>query len=256
MNAVLKKSNGDPSVAVVVPVYRPDLTPSELVSLRQCIQVLSNYPVIIVKPEKMVLGDDFAAFPALRQLSFPDEYFNGIDAYNRLLTSVGFYEKFQSYQYILICQLDAYVFRDELLEWCAKGYDYVGAPSLHQPQFDSLGPGGGKEFAKALSDKRVVLNGGFSLRKVDAFIRYLKIYHFFYPEWKGNEDMLFSQEATRLIPMKLFLKLPSWQEALHFAFEKSPAATYELTNRQLPFACHAWERYDPAFWSDYIAVNQ
>ncbi|CAG5071892.1 hypothetical protein DYBT9623_03868 [Dyadobacter sp. CECT 9623] len=252
----MKIGQENASVAIVVPVYRPDLTPNELISLKQCIQVLSNYPIIIVKPEKMELGSDFNAFPSIQQVSFPDDYFNGIDAYNRLLTSLTFYERFLSYQYILICQLDAYVFRDELAVWCKKGYDYIGAPSLHQPKYDALGPDSKKEFADALSANRVVLNGGFSLRRVEAFIRYLKIYNFFYPQWKGNEDMLFSQEATRLIPMKLFLKLPAWEEALQFAFEKSPAATYELTNHQLPFACHAWERYDPAFWSGFISVNQ
>ena len=76
-------------------------------------------------------------------------------------------------------------------------------------------------------------------------IRYLKIYNFFYPAWKGNEDMLFSGEATRLLPMKPFIKLPTWQKALRFAFEKSPAASYELTDHRLPFGCHAGERYAP-----------
>jgi len=82
----------------------------------------------------------------------------------------------------------------------------------------------------------------------------LKIYNRFYPTWKGNEDMLFSLEATRLIPMKLFIRLPTWQQALRFAFEKSPAASYELTDHALPFGCHAWERYDPAFWQKFIEV--
>ena len=252
----MKIGQEDSSVAILVPVYRPDLKPNELISLRQCIQVLSNYPIIIVKPETLQLGSDFDSFPSVQQVSFSDEYFDGIDAYNRLLTSVSFYERFLSYQYILIYQLDAYVFRDELADWCKKGFDYVGAPSLHQPQFDALGRDAEKRFAEALSTNRVVFNGGLSLRKVARFISYLKIYNFFYPEWKGNEDMLFSQEATRLIPMKLFMKLPSWQEALDFAFEKSPAATYELTGHRLPFACHAWERYDPKFWSSFIPSNQ
>ena len=31
---------------------------------------------------------------------------------------------------MLIYQLDAYVFKDELLNWANKGYDYIGAPWL------------------------------------------------------------------------------------------------------------------------------
>ncbi|SDG02505.1 hypothetical protein SAMN04487996_114165 [Dyadobacter soli] len=243
-------------VAVVIPVYQADLTDAERASLRQCMHVLGNYPVIVVKPESLDLSAFQKEYPSLTFQSFDNSFFKGVDAYNRLMVSIDFYKTFTAYEYMLIYQLDAFVFRDELKEWCAKGYDYIGAPSLHQPEFDSLPAASAQEFANALSTRRVVLNGGLSLRRIPSILRYLKIYNTFYPAWKGNEDMLFCQEATRLKPMKLFMKLPDWQEALRFAFEKSPAATYELTNHQLPFACHAWERYDPAFWAPFMAVNQ
>lgn len=244
------------SVAVVIPVYQPFLTKNEELSLRQCMKVLAGYPVKIVKPRSLNVDFIISKYPSIELISFDDAYFEGIDAYNNLLISIKFYKTFLSYEYILLYQLDAFVFRDELRQWCQKGYDYIGAPSFHHKEFDALPAESGKVFADALSSRRFVLNGGLSLRRIPAFIRYLNIFNTFYPSWKGNEDMLFSQEATRLIPMKLFMKLPSWQEALRFSFEKSPAATYQLTNRQLPFACHAWERYDPDFWADFIPVNQ
>ena len=243
-------------VAVVIPVYQANMTDAEQMSLRQCMAVLGNYPVIVVKPAGLDLSALQQQYPALRVQSFANSYFAGVDAYNRLMVSIDFYKAFDAYQYILIYQLDAFVFRDELEEWCAKGYDYVGAPSLHMPEFDTISAEAAEDFADALSSHRVVLNGGLSLRKIAAFLRYLKIYNLFYPSWKGNEDMLFCQEATRLKPMKIFMTLPEWREALRFSFEKSPAASYELTNHQLPFACHAWERYDPAFWIPFIPVNQ
>lgn len=217
--------------------------------------VLQDYPVKIFKPRSLNLDHLKEEYPVLDLIAFDDMHFTGIDAYNKLLISIEFYRSFLPYEYMLIYQLDAFVFRDELLQWCRKGYDYIGAPSLHQTEFDALPASSGKEFAEALSSRRYVLNGGLSLRRIPAFIRYLNIYNRFYPAWAGNEDMLFSQEATRLFPMKLFLKLPSWQEALRFSFEKSPAATFELTNHGLPFACHAWERYDPQFWKSYIPVK-
>ncbi|MCF2445782.1 hypothetical protein L0657_17610 [Dyadobacter sp. CY345] len=242
----------EPSAAIVIPVYKSELTYSEKLSLWQCMKVLSKFPVIIVKPESLDLPEIKQEYPAIRFKSFDDLYFKGIDAYNELMISANFYKTFADFDYILIYQLDAYVFKDELIDWCRKGYDYIGAPSLHREEFDTLSSGEKDTFANALSNNRFVLNGGLSLRKISSFLRYLKIYNTFYPAWLGNEDMLFSQEATRLIPMKLFLKLPTWQEALHFSFEKSPAATYEITNHQLPFACHAWERYDPEFWASFI----
>ncbi|MGV3599602.1 MAG: DUF5672 family protein [Dyadobacter fermentans] len=243
-------------VAVVIPVYQANLTEAEQMSLRQCMNVLGNYPVVIVKPAGLDLSAFQQQYPLLTFQSFDNSFFTGVDAYNRLMVSIDFYKTFTAYEYILIYQLDAFVFRDELKAWCAKGYDYIGAPSLHRPEFDIIPAEAAQDFAHALSTHRVVLNGGLSLRKISSFLRYLKIYNTFYPAWKGNEDMLFCQEATRLKPMKLFMKLPEWREALHFAFEKSPAASFELTNHRLPFACHAWERYDAAFWAPFITVNQ
>ncbi|MCF0072630.1 hypothetical protein LZD49_19270 [Dyadobacter sp. CY261] len=243
-------------VAVVIPVYQSTMTDAEEMSLKQCMTILGNYPVIIAKPAGLDLSALQKKYSTVTFQSFDDNFFTGIDTYNRLMTSIDFYKTFTAYEYILIYQLDAFVFRDELKEWCAKGYDYIGAPSLHQPDFDTIPAESAKVFAHALSTHRVVLNGGLSLRRIPGILRYLKIYNTFYPAWKGNEDMLFCQEATRLKPMKIFMKLPKWQEALRFAFEKSPAASYELTNHRLPFACHAWERYEPSFWSRFIAVNQ
>jgi hypothetical protein len=245
-----------PSVAVVIPVYQPSLTENEEISLSQCMKILAAHPVKIVKPRSLNVDFITARYPFIEVISFDDAFFAGIDAYNRLMIATQFYRTFLAYDYILIYQLDAFVFRDEVLQWCEKGYDYVGAPSFHHAHLNALPAESSDVFARALSSQRYVLNGGLSLRRIPAFLRYLRIYQIFYPSWKGNEDMLFSQEATRLIPMKLFMKLPSWEEALGFSFEKSPAATYELTHHKLPFACHAWERYDPGFWANFIPVNQ
>jgi hypothetical protein len=252
---MVKNNKQVATVAIVIPLYQASLSIAEKASLRQCIKVLGHYPVKIAKPANLDLREISNEYPNIEFVSFDDAYFTGTDSYNRLMVSLDFYRSFLAYQYILIYQLDAFVFRDELTEWCLKNYDYVGAPSLHQAEYDALPASSNDVYSKALSQHRVVFNGGLSLRKIPAIIRYLKIYNRFYPAWLGNEDMLFSQEATRLIPMKLFLNLPSWEEALHFSFEKSPAATYEIVGRKLPFACHAWERYDPRFWSDHIHIE-
>ena len=248
----MKGENQNPSVVIVIPIYQSVLSEAEKLSLRQCLKILGRYPVQVVKPQNLDISKLKEEFPSLEFISFDDSFFKGVDAYNKLLVSVDFYKTFSAYEFMLIYQLDAYVFKDELAEWCKKGFDYIGAPSLHQEKYNQLPAGSENIYAEALSTNRFVLNGGLSLRKIPAFLRYLKIYNLFYPQWIGNEDMLFSQEATRLIPMKMFLKLPTWQQALYFAFEKSPAATYEIINHQLPFACHAWERYDPEFWKSFI----
>ena len=230
------------------------MTPAEKASLRQCLTVLTAYPIFVIKPAGLQLTELAAEYPTLQFRSYADRYFSGIDGYNELMVSRSFYESFAKFEYMLIYQLDAYVFRDELREWCAKGYDYIGAPGLEPAELSKLPVEAGDEYARILSQYRPVLNGGLSLRRIPALLRYIRIYDLFYSRWPGNEDKLFSLDARRLAPMKYFIKLPAWQEALAFAFEKSPAASYAINGQQLPFGCHAWERYDPDFWKPFIHV--
>lgn len=245
------------SAIITIPVFRPGLREAELLSLEQCLKVLGGWPVSFVSPEGLDLSAVLEVCGGKVGVTrFPGDYFRSVADYNRLMLSRGFYEAFDSYEYMLLYQLDAFVFRDDLSEWCRKGYDYIGAPAFHAEGFEALRINEAEKYSEALSSHRLVFNGGLSLRKIAAMKRLLKLYGFFYPSWKGNEDMLFSLDSTRLLPLKPFVKLPGWKEALHFSFEKSPAASYGITGEKLPFGCHAWERYDPGFWSAFIGQDQ
>jgi hypothetical protein len=250
------RSSSPSLVAILIPIYKTTLTKAEESSLRQCLKVLAAYPTYVIKPENLQIDTMQQQYPLLKFRSFDDKYFKSIAGYNELLVSRSFYESFSDYDYMLIYQLDAYVFRDELREWCAKGYDYLGAPGLEPDALSKLPAEAWEDYARVLGQNRPVLNGGLSLRRISAMIRYLRIYNLFYTRWPGNEDKLFSLDARRLAPLKYFIKLPVWQEALSFSFEKSPAASYEINNRQLPFGCHAWERYDPEFWKPFIPAEE
>lgn len=240
-------------VVVVIPIYKAELSNSERISLQQCISVLANYPIVIAKPDQLNISFLLKEFPSLKTKSFQNYYFENIAGYNQLMISTGFYKSFSEYEYMLIYQLDAFVFKDNLQEWCRSGYDYIGAPGLEPERLFKLQATDTKELANALSSQRPVLNGGLSLRRISSMIRYLKIYKLFFPKWVGNEDKLFSLDARRLAPLRLFIKLPHWETALQFAFEKSPAASFELNAQELPFGCHAWEKYDPEFWKGFIS---
>ena len=90
------------------------------------------------------------------------------------MLSFNFYESFLDYKYILIYQLDAFVFKDDLIFWCNKNYDYVGAPwiasisnnpfTLLLNKISSIFDSKEKKERKKIFFK--VGNGGFSLRKV------------------------------------------------------------------------------------------
>ena len=218
--------------AVVIPIYSDKLMQQEIIALRQAISVLKKFDIIAVAP--IDLKVDGCIFAGVER--FEADFFHSIDSYNRLMLSVSFYRRFQSYKYILIYQLDAFVFSDQLSYFCKLDYDYIGAPWLYG-QFNYI------------DDSHCIWhvgNGGLSLRKVSSFIRILEDRKPLQKEQIINEDIFFSSivdEKFRIAPIEV---------ALQFSFERQVKTCYERNHYKLPFGCHAWERYDVAFWMPFI----
>ncbi|KAA6308084.1 hypothetical protein EZS27_040241, partial [termite gut metagenome] len=157
---------------------------NEQVSLSRTYRVLKNYPIVVVKPNSLKTDILSENYPELVFESFDDDYFRNLSCYNRLMLSEEFYERFADTCYVLICQLDVYIFKDELKEWCLRDYDYIGAPWLVRPvyrfpllrffswmkkqycDFFNLPNGQITNFK--------VGNGGLSLRKVESFLNAAK----------------------------------------------------------------------------------
>ena len=170
-------------VVVVVPVYRPELTVWERASLRQTVRVLQeNYPVELLVPCGMDCSAIRREFPGLPVREVSDEWLgrkNGIAGYNRMMLSAGFYELFRDYEYLLICHTDAWIFRDELADWCCRGYDCVAAPWVRRKVYDlpilkqylrwrlRRAQRAGRMIRQSLYGK--IGNGGLSLRRVESF---------------------------------------------------------------------------------------
>lgn len=97
--------------AVVIPVYKEELDEFEKISLAQARKILGKYQFVFVAPE----GKIFSYFESGDAIvHFPQQFFQSPQTYNRLLMSPLFYEPFLSFDYILIYQLDAFVFYDAL----------------------------------------------------------------------------------------------------------------------------------------------
>jgi hypothetical protein len=210
---------------------------------------------VVVAPEGLALeGIDFQG-RAIQVRRFAPEYFAGIKGYNRLMMSAEFYESFLDYRYILIYQLDAFVFSDSLAGWCAQGYDYIGAPWV------------GVDWAETCKDdlpawyrhrglrkllrreELLVGNGGLSLRKVRSFLRAVRLLRRQAGRWRYNEDAFWAI----LVPIyNPFFRIPPVSLARRFAIELHPEESYFRNGETLPFGCHAWEKYDPEFWRDQI----
>ena len=220
-------------VGVVIPYYHFDLKETERISLEQCIKILGKYPIIFLVPDSMSEAD----YPLIPNALFevvPREWLLSAATYNQMMLNEEFYQRFEKYKYILIHQLDAFVFSDRLLEMCRYGYDYIGAPWL------------AGYFYYINSNKCIwrVGNGGFSLRKVDSIINLLK--KGMQNDFRTNEDIFFAisdDEEFRVAPIEIALK---------FSFETQVRECFSLNKEDLPFGCHAWEKHDYSFWKPYI----
>lgn len=276
-----------PDVCITIPVYKPleGLKPSEHISWKQCLHILGGYTICLIHPPHLVLTGYtqalVAAGVAYTSTAFPAPYFANIAGYNQLLLSRFFFEQFVAYEYMLLYQLDAYVFEDRLPEWCAKGYSFVGAPWF-------------EGFVPPLAEARLwkVGNGGFTLRRIPDCLRVLNSFavlrswsvlthehlkQYRISDWQtlprlmkrlllGNNTHWCFNDYGRYAPDKQedyfwgvecaerfsWYNVPTPQEALAFSFEVHPYKMYELNNYRLPMGCHAWEKYGPEFWRQFI----
>jgi hypothetical protein len=246
---------------VSIPVYQPAPSALEAFSLARCAAVLGRHPFVFFGPASLDFGAYLALAPGGRVLHFDDRYFGSLGGYSELLIRPHFYEAFADFEYLLIYQLDAFVFEDHLEEWCAKGYDYLGAPWLGD---DGRWTGVG--------------NGGFSLRRVRScldvlhcqrkltprefwehvrkttpspLIRALK-YHrkllmylgigtclpAFLRKWvrrQEPEDMFWGLHAARYHPP---FRVAPVEEAIAFAVEAGLELTHARFEKRPPFGCH------------------
>ncbi|MBX2925390.1 MAG: hypothetical protein KF746_24545 [Chitinophagaceae bacterium] len=259
-------------VTVVIPIYKSTISHTEDISLRQCAKVLGKYTITIIKPAHLEIDGLLSYFCDVHVENFPQHYFEGIEGYNKLMLSPEFYERFLKYEFILIYQLDAFVFSDQLLYWCRQKYDYIGAPWLFKENVkiswkekikrfiarrtayrnNTQQPGSNLPVEQQFHNK--VGNGGFSLRRVKKFyclskkmkeeIKYYNgQHHHLY-----NEDVFWSLEVNR---KKKQLRIPHYKKALQFSVELYPEYAFHINHHRLPFGCHAWNLF-PGFWKPFM----
>lgn len=225
-------------VAVVVPVWRAKLTADERCSLEQLQRVLGNYPRFFVAPLSLqpAYGRLGRGFQTTR---FPDSFFRNYRSYSHLLLSPSFYEAFAAYEYILIYQLDAFVFSDRLRDFCAQGYDYIGAPVRYSAP------------VWRLADARVG-NGGLSLRRVSSCRRIARLFaegcmpRLLWEVLSANEDACFAWAGRQ---PELAFHVPSGCEAMEFAIQGGGRhVAQRLASGWRPFGCHGWPKEADALW--------
>ena len=249
---------------VVFPVYKP-LDEQEKRFVRQGLEMTGGFKHVFIAPESFAFDDSFKEFLSIEHIRFDNRFFRSIKGYNMLMLSKEFYKKFKDFEYILIHQTDACLFKSELDYWCNTGYDYIGAPWLDpEKKFKNKWRKFVFETIQQLFFEKTetcvqylkVGNGGLSLRKTASFIEVLEkapvISFFLYKKFlinSFNEDIFWGLVASTV---KKDFKTPHWKEALGFAMETKPSYAYQLHGNQLPFACHAVNKYEPDFWRQYL----
>ena len=280
---------------VVIPIYKDVPAREECASVRQTFRMLGRHDIVFVTHAGCRLDAYREIVEAergtLRTELFDACYFDSTAHYSDLCFSEEFYLRFKDYEYMLICQTDAWVFRDELDYWCGRGYDYIGAPIYF--------PYSKKRFTRIFYG---IGNGGFCLRRIGhclSIIRADQHKVFLKPRilakiyWYG---FLYNEEYTthplkRLGLLPLFIakvfgfrntiaqfrksgceedailsfwahnawgltcRVPDELEAAHFSIEVHPEYLFNKTGRKLPFGCHAFGKWDyESFWKKHIEI--
>lgn len=250
---------------VVIPCYRTSLLPYERIALERCVEVLAAHPKMLVTPHSLDVGALQRDY-GLQVETFADEHFASIAGYNRLMLSDEFYARFAHCEFMLIYQFDCFVFSDQLLSWCKRGYDYVGAPWLPEGPAPTgladLRSTLGRAYAR-LRNRNFpqqyfysVGNGGFSLRRVSAMRRALRTLAKQADEYRRqntpicNEDIFFSIEANRLLQ---HVATPDYRTACGFSWELQPREAARINGGQLPFGCHGWNKLHRDEWRPIFA---
>lgn len=269
----MTKENIKKKVVIVIPVHSANPAPYELVAFKQCFNVLSSHPIKLIAPKGLdLIKYQQAVIRRLEVVFINPDWQSSVLRYNKLKMSRFFYNIFKEYEFMLTYELDAFVFKDELLFWCNKNYDYIGAPWFEN--YTNARP----------SDSIVgVGNSGFSLRKIDSVINILKNIYYKNP-LEYNSDRITLLKAHLKTPFRWLLnqtkenytvqknfhynedtffgsvvntykqefKIAPIEDALRFSFEANPDILLGLSHNILPMGCHAWWRYDLNFWKPYI----
>jgi Protein of unknown function (DUF5672) len=266
-------------VVILIPMSTSaELTEEEEISMRQIRHHLGKYEKFLVVPEGMDIH-----FEGFGVMHFPRRFFGSAANHGRMLNTPEFYQQFEDYEFIFFHHLDALPFSDQLEEWCDTDLDYIGPPWINCPDSPwvdrpRVGNGGFTllRTQKALEALRARHHSNpstywldlFSYRATPSLIEKLERIKGIFPlsmvvrrllkEWyetenpslnNRNNDIFWSDFASYYLPD---FKVASVEQGLRFAFEVSPRICLELNGGKMPFGCHAWARYDRAFWEPFI----
>ena len=250
---------------IVTPFHKSTLNNYEKLSIKTIFKHFKTTDKFLV-----TFKENKIKIKGYQKIFFDKFFFKNIRNYSLLCNDIEFYKKFIKYDYILICQFDVLVLKNNIEYFINKNLSYIGALAARKNIFDRK--------REKLWARRFFCNGGFSLRKVidfidvlqsnkiffpinyytfyeankSGFINFFKIYlktlisknlhkgEYFAKNLPLHEDTFWTYFAT------LFLKsykLPTINQANCFAFDGNPYFFYKKNKKKLPIALHGHHDY-------------
>ena len=280
----------EPSCVIVVPVYSAELSQAEMIALRVCASRTRPCSIRMVHKRSINMTDFLDRCRLSRSererievIPIDDHWLASVATYNAMLLQSWFYRLFADWTYLLIFQLDAWILGDDLGDWLAKNYTYVGAPwTAHLgPDTPDVGVGNGGLSLRCVSEMIRICESPlwrfmpvFRWRKLAYRMTLFRRYHLFPPSqrpllffkrlclfaamsfgWRNTlayyarigiqEDHVLSGYAPFVYS---WIRIPTMDQAAAFSIETNPRQTIAEYGVKRPFGCHAWEKYDRDFW--------
>jgi hypothetical protein len=264
-------------VVILIFAHRPVLEWYEAISLEQCFRVLDRHPIRLVCPTGLDVSAYRLIAPAIEIDFIPPHWLASRRAYNRLKILPWLYRRYADHEFILTYELDAFVFRDELLDWCEQGWDYIGAPWFEcydraRPDAAPIGVGNSGLSLRRISTMLRVMRSWKTIRPpIEVFSQWRRYYdlsagglwqlfsnliwrncfHHYLNRFGENEDIFWSCAGARIEGFRL----APHEVARRFSFEANPERLFLECGNKLPFGCHKWMEYQPDFWKPFIEVE-
>ena len=268
---------------VSIPIHTSNLNKYELISIKSHIFNLKDHDIYLVIPKSKkkriiaALGSNKIPRSLYKIHQVEDYCLKSSMNYQLLMLSSSFYLFYESYTHILIAQIDAYTFSDELLKWCRRGYHYIGAPCykygknwLDELSFCGVGGFSLREIKKTLEvlEKNPVIftfnefleySKNFNFRgrcvlllkylitkilKKDCLNRNVKT-HAFLSKFRRfflfiNEDVSFAHYLPKCEPSFIVANL---NDSMHFSIDWNVENSLKQISSPYPFGAHAWFTY-------------
>lgn len=237
------------SAIVLVPIYKPLLDALEQYSLDVSFAALKGRQIRFIGPHGLDFSYYAERYPGIPLAAYDPAFFASIQGYNRLLLNADFYRQFAADEFMLILQTDAVVLRDELDYWCGQPFDYVGAPWPDGVElFVNLGCFEGDKGRRV---RAMVGNGGLSLRRIHKCVALIQEFPEaveYFSLSGSSEDLFFSFMGQ----LSHDFVMPNEMTASLFSLELKPSFYYAVNGGRQPMGGHAWVRYEPEFWRNFL----